>query len=275
MNKKIFRGGKMTDITKLLTIMAQLRDPQKGCPWDVEQNFDSIAPCTLEEAYEVADAIARKDMPALKEELGDLLLQVVFHAQMAKEQKSFTFDDVVQAICDKLITRHPHVFGDDKTVKTADQQVDAWEKIKAEEKAKRGGKGGALDGVTLGLPALLRAYKLQKRAAKIGFDWPDVNPVLDKLDEEIGELRDAIRTKNQSDIFEELGDVLFVCVNIGKHTGVDAEEALRAANSKFERRFKYIEQALEMQKRDFADTSLQELDELWDQAKLAERSEAA
>ena len=265
----------MTDITKLLTIMAQLRDPQKGCPWDVEQNFDSIAPCTLEEAYEVADAIARKDMPALKEELGDLLLQVVFHAQMAKEQKSFTFDDVVQAICDKLITRHPHVFGDDKTVKTADQQVDAWEKIKAEEKAKRGGKGGALDGVTLGLPALLRAYKLQKRAAKIGFDWPDVNPVLDKLDEEIGELRDAIRTKNQSDIVEELGDVLFVCVNIGKHTGVDAEEALRAANSKFERRFKYIEQALEMQKRDFADTSLQELDELWDQAKLAERSEAA
>jgi ATP diphosphatase len=260
----------MNEIPRLLDIMARLRDKENGCPWDVEQNFRSIAPHTIEEAYEVADAIERNHMEDLKEELGDLLLQVVFHAQMAKEEKLFAFEEVVNGICDKLVRRHPHVFGN-ATVKTADEQVHAWEAIKATEKQKTPNTS-ALEGVPNNLPALLRAEKLQKKAAKVGFDWPGIEPVLDKLMEEIGELKSAIKNGSQEDRMEELGDMLFVTANIAKHLGVNPEEALRGTNAKFERRFKYIENELNRQHRDIKESSLQELDELWDQAKLAERA---
>jgi len=263
----------MAEIKSLLEIMAKLRDKQSGCPWDVEQTFESIAPHTLEEAYEVVDAIERDNMDNLKEELGDLLLQVVFHSQMAKEQKLFDFNDVVGSICDKLIRRHPHVFGD-ADIKTAAQQTEAWDAIKEKEQQEKNEPNSILNGIAIALPALLRAYKLQKKAAKSGFDWPSVAPVLEKLEEEIAELKMAIAAKDKENMEEELGDMLFVCVNIAKHLDINPEDALRYTNRKFEKRFYFIERELDRQHRDIKEASLQELDDLWDKAKLAERAKA-
>lgn len=258
----------MKHTARLLEIMAQLRDPAKGCPWDVEQNFASIVPYTLEEAYEVAEAIEQNDMNALKEELGDLLLQVVFHAQMAKEQGLFAFEDVANAINEKLVVRHPHVFGN-ADIKTAEDQLNAWETIKAQERAvkKGGARASALDDIPLALPALVRAVKLQKRAAKVGFDWPHVKCVFEKLEEEIAELRDASQNTSHAHIAEELGDLLFVVANLARHFKVDPEDALRATNKKFERRFHYIEETLAKQNRTPEDSTLEEMDRLWDEAK--------
>jgi MazG family protein len=261
----------------LLAVMARLRDEDAGCPWDIEQSFETIAPYTIEEAYEVADAIARSDVEALKEELGDLLLQVVYHAQMASEQRRFDFDDVVDAIARKMVRRHPHVFGD---VSRDDFLTkDLWRRIKAEEKAERGIGAAAsrLDDVPLALPALTRAVKLQKRAAEVGFDWPNLMPVLAKAEEEIAELRGALADndgKSAQDrttrVAEELGDLLFVMANIARHLQVDPEAALRGANAKFSRRFKSIEAALAQEGRRPEDSTLEEMDALWDAAKAAE-----
>jgi MazG family protein len=261
----------------LLAVMARLRDEDAGCPWDIEQSFETIAPYTIEEAYEVADAIARSDVEALKEELGDLLLQVVYHAQMASEQRRFDFDDVVDAIARKMVRRHPHVFGD---VSRDDFLTkDLWRRIKAEEKAERGIGAAAsrLDDVPLALPALTRAVKLQKRAAEVGFDWPNRMPVLAKAEEEIAELRGALADndgKSAQDrttrVAEELGDLLFVMANIARHLQVDPEAALRGANAKFSRRFKSIEAALAQEGRRPEDSTLEEMDALWDAAKAAE-----
>ena len=229
-------------IEDLLAIMARLRDPQGGCPWDIEQDFASIAPYTIEEAYEVADAIDRGDFDDLREELGDLLLQVVFHARMAEEQGRFDFAAVVAAICDKMVARHPHVFGDAEVADAAAQTL-AWEEHKRREREAKGRSGGLLDAVPRGLPEWLRAHKLQKRAASVGFDWPDIAHVLAKLDEELAELREEIDApqRDRERIEEELGDLLFVCVNVARHTGVDFSRALRRTNAKFEQRFKGIE----------------------------------
>lgn len=261
----------MTDVTeetrRLIGIMAALRDPQTGCPWDIEQDFASIAPYTIEEAHEVADAIARQAWDELPGELGDLLLQVVFHAQMASEAGLFDFADVARAISDKLVARHPHVFGTESRDKTAAQQVADWEAIKAQERAGRAERG-ALDGVALGLPALTRAVKLQNRAARVGFDWPSPDQVLDKLAEETAELREATDPAHRA---EEFGDLLFVMANLARHWDIDPESALRAANAKFTRRFRFIETALAAQGRRPEDSDLAEMDALWDAAKAAER----
>ena len=233
------KGG----MPRLIEVMRALRDPDTGCPWDIEQDFASIAPYTIEEAYEVADAIERQDWQDLKAELGDLLLQTVYHTQMASEEKLFDFDDVANAISDKMVARHPHVFGDESREKSADQQTADWEAIKAAERAEKA-KQGTLDGVALALPALMRAIKLQKRAARVGFDWPEIDQVLEKMLEESHELNDAKSNLSQAEIEEEFGDLLFVMVNFGRHLKIDAEEALRSANAKFTRRFKHIEQSL-------------------------------
>jgi nucleoside triphosphate diphosphatase len=261
----------------LLAVMARLRDPETGCPWDVKQNFETIAPYTIEEAYEVADAIARGDMDGLKDELGDLLLQVVYHAQMASEDERFAFGDVVDAITRKMIRRHPHVF-EDASRREEFMSTDLWDRIKAEEKAERGGDvapGSVLGEVPLGLPALTRAVKLQKRAAQVGFDWPSLAPVLEKAEEEIAELKAAISDRKsggaQASVAEELGDLLFVMANVARHLGVDPEAALRAANAKFVRRFESIETALGEEGRQPEDATLEEMDALWDAAKDAER----
>ena len=255
----------MSSIDRLLQIMARLRDPQRGCPWDLEQSFGTIAPYTIEEAYEVADAIERKDYPALRDELGDLLFQVVFHSQMAREQGSFAFDDVVAAICDKMERRHPHVFGDARIDSAAEQTV-AWEEQKRLER-ERSGKSVLAD-VPLALPALTRANKLGKRAAQVGFEWPDVAGALDKLDEELGELRKGLDAQaDQAHITDELGDVLFCVVNVCRYLGVDPETALKGANAKFERRFGYVEQRLSEQGRDPSQATLEEMDRLWDEGK--------
>ena len=235
-------------INDLLKIMAQLRDPNDGCPWDIEQTFDSIAPCTIEEAYEVREAIANQDYKGLKDELGDLLLQVVFHSQIADESKIFNFDEVVDGICKKMIDRHPHVFGNAK-IDTADEQLNSWEDIKAEERANKlnmdSNSLSALDGVSVAYPALIRAEKLQKRAARVGFDWKETEPVLNKLDEEICELKEALNNDFDKDqLEEELGDILFSCVNIARHLKLDAETALHKANRKFTKRFQFIEKSL-------------------------------
>jgi MazG family protein len=262
----------MSGINHLLKIMAQLRDKEKGCPWDVEQDFASIAPHTLEEAYEVVDAIEKKDMKGLREELGDLLLQVVFHAQMAAEEGLFTFDDVAEGICDKLTKRHPHVFGNEKILTSAEQS-EAWEKHKEKEKAleEHGMDANIFRGVTLALPAMTRALKLQKRAARYGFDWPEVKYAFEKLDEEIGELHHTLKTGGaHEEKLEEIGDMLFSCVNIARKLEIDPEEAVRFSNAKFESRLKYIQAELDLQRLRMQDASLQELDELWDQAKVAE-----
>ncbi len=257
------------NISSLLAIMARLRAAD-GCPWDREQTFDSIAPYTIEEAYEVADAIAHKDMAGLKEELGDLLFQTVFHAQMAQEQGAFTFADVVEAVCEKMIRRHPHVFADAK-IADASAQTAAWEEHKARERAvKPGGdtRQGLLDEVPLNLPALTRAAKLQKRAARVGFDWPDISPVLDKIREEIDELSVEINSgANSERITDELGDVLFAMVNVSRHLQIDPETALRNANMKFERRFGYIERRLKETGKQISACALEELDALWNEAK--------
>ena len=258
------------DIGRLLAIMAALRTPKTGCPWDLEQNFATIAPYTLEEAYEVADAIARDDLTDLKEELGDLLLQVVYHAQMASEARAFAFDDVAQAIADKMVDRHPHVFGDLKIADAAAQTV-SWEARKAAERAKKNDAEltGALDGVARALPALLRAEKIQKRAARVGFDWKTIGPVIDKIEEELGELRQELEAgkTNQARVTDELGDVLFAVANLARHCKVDPEAALRSTNDKFERRFRYLERRLAEQGRKPADATLEEMEALWQEAK--------
>lgn len=258
---------------RLLEIMRALRDPKTGCPWDIEQDFASIAPYTIEEAYEVADAIEREDWDDLRGELGDLLFQSVFHAQMASERGLFDFSDVADTMSDKMIARHPHVFGDQSNAKSADQQTKDWETIKAAERAEKAQKG-ALEGVAVGLPALLRAKKLQKRAARVGFDWPSTDQVLDKIVEEAGELVEARDTLSQTEVEEEFGDLLFVMVNLGRHLGIDSETALRAANAKFTRRFESIERALAEQGKTPEQSTLEEMDALWDAAKIAEKTSA-
>jgi len=255
-------------IDRLRAIMAALRDPVTGCPWDVEQDFATIAPYTIEEAYEVADAIERRDWAELKGELGDLLFQSVFHAQMAQEAGLFDLDDVATAIADKMIARHPHVFGTDSNAKSAEQQVQDWETVKAAERAAKA-RGGVLDDVALGLPALMRAEKLQKRAARVGFDWPDIGPVIAKIAEEAQELAEARETLPQDKIAEEMGDLLFVMANLARHLKVDPEQALRGANAKFTRRFAFIEAELAKRGKQADDSNLVEMDALWDAAKAA------
>jgi len=266
------------DISRLIEIMAALRAPGTGCPWDVEQDFSTIAPYTIEEAYEVADAIARGDLDDLRDELGDLLLQVVYHARMAEEEGAFAFPDVVEAITTKMIRRHPHVFGDEKA-RSAGMAKGMWEKIKAEEKAqkraarlKRGldpednGKG-YLDGVPVALPALTRALKLQEKAARVGFDWGDALPILDKIEEEIGELREAMANGDAASVKDEFGDTLFALVNLGRHLKVDSEAALAGTNEKFRSRFHYVERKLEEAGSTLEEATLEEMEGLWQQAK--------
>ena len=258
-------------MTRLLAVMRRLRDPNGGCPWDLEQTFATIAPHTIEEAYEVADAIERADMAHLKEELGDLLFQVVFYGQMADEAGDFDFDGVALALTEKMIARHPHVFGGD-AVESATAMVDRWEQQKATERRRKasdaGQRDGVLDGVIAGLPALTRAIKLQKRAARVGFDWPDLPPVLDKLAEEIDELRAEIAGETPPErVADELGDVLFAVANLARHLDVDPEQALRGTNRKFEERFRWMEARLAEADRTPADTSLEELEDLWQASK--------
>ena len=283
----------MQETKRLCEIMARLRDPETGCPWDVEQNFATIAPYTLEEAYEVADAIERDDMAALKEELGDLLLQVVFHSQMAKEAGLFDFEEVAAGVNEKMVRRHPHIplpqgevaersdageaplpsqtlssptsphgRGD---IRTADEQTDNWDAIKAEEKKSKG-LASVMDDIPTNFPALLRAQKLGKKASKQGFDWPEIEPVFDKVQEEIEELKQAIAQKDETNIEEELGDLLFAVVNVARHVKVDAETALRKANQKFEKRFRAIEPSITK------DSTLEEMEALWQKAKQEEVS---
>jgi ATP diphosphatase len=271
------------DIERLVAIMARLRDPERGCPWDVQQTFATIVPYTIEEAYEVADAIERGDLDDLRDELGDLLLQVVFHARMAEEAGAFGFGDVVLAINEKLVRRHPHVFGD---LAGADPQAvkRLWATIKAEEKkarvARRVAQGlapeppaGALDGVPAALPALGRAVKLQERAARVGFDWPDARQVLDKIAEEIEELRAEFDAGDPTRLADEVGDLLFAVANLARHAGVDPETALAGTNGKFTRRFAHIEAGLAGQGRGPHEASLDEMEALWQEAKRAERTE--
>lgn len=258
----------LNQLQRLLGIMAALRDPKTGCPWDIAQNFDTIAPYAIEEAHEVADAIARKAWGELPAELGDLLLQVVFHAQMAREAGMFDFADVARAICDKMIARHPHVFGDENRDKTAAQQTLDWEAQKAAER----GDARVLDGVALGLPALIRAVKLQNRAARVGFDWPSTDEVLDKLREEMAELAEARATYSAAEIEEEFGDMLFVMANLARHMTVDPEAALRATNAKFTRRFARIEDWLRAAGKTPAQSDLAEMDRLWNRAKAEEKA---
>jgi nucleoside triphosphate diphosphatase len=254
-------------LPRLVAIMARLRDPEAGCPWDLEQDFDSIAPYTIEEAYEVADAIARRDMAGLEGELGDLLLQVVYHARMAEEAGAFALPEVIRAISDKMVRRHPHVFGSDSREKSAGQQTADWERLKAAERAAAPEPVSALAGVAAGLPALTRAVKLQNRAARVGFDWPDAGAVLDKIAEETAELVEARDAGDGGRLAEEYGDLLFVMANLARHLRIDPEAALRAANAKFTRRFEAIEAALAAGGRTPADSTLAEMDALWDAAK--------
>lgn len=271
------------DIEALLTIMERLRDPHSGCPWDVQQTFVSVAPYTIEEAYEVADAIERHDLPALKEELGDLLLQVVFHARMAQEQGAFDFHDVVAAISAKMVRRHPHVFPDSAgqtvAIGSPDEQTGAWEEHKRLERAQAGeADTSALAGITRGLPEWQRAVKLQKRAARVGFDWPDVAPVIAKLHEEIEEVRAEFAARDatpdeaavQDRLEDEIGDVLFVCANLARHASVDPGSALRRANRKFERRFRTMESMASADGQSLAAQSLDTQETYWQRAKQEE-----
>ncbi|MEP7042210.1 MAG: nucleoside triphosphate pyrophosphohydrolase [Dokdonella sp.] len=262
-------------IETLLAIMARLRDREHGCPWDVEQTFETIAPYTIEEAYEVADAIDRRDYADLRDELGDLLLQVVFHAQMAEEAGRFAFADVVAAICDKMIRRHPHVFADAQKSADADAQLANWETLKANERAAKGEEdGSALAGLSRGLPEWQRALKLQTKAARVGFDWPDVSPVFDKLHEEIDEVRAEFASGGDpARLTDEIGDVLFVCVNLARHAKVDVSRALRHANAKFERRFRSMEAMAAEAGEVLSEKSLAEQDALWARAKIGERAD--
>ena len=258
-------------IPRLLEIMRRLRDPESGCPWDIEQSFQTIAPYTIEEAYEVADAIEREDWGDLEGELGDLLLQTVYHASIGEDAGHFTFQTVVAAISQKMIDRHPHVFGSESRDKTAEDQTRDWERIKAAERAQKASHG-VLEGVALGLPGLTRAVKLQKRAARVGFDWPSTDQVLDKVREEMGELVEARQSLGKDEQVEEFGDLLFVMANLARHLDIDPEEAIRAANGKFTRRFESIEKALAEDGRTPQDSSLEEMDRLWDRAKAAEKA---
>lgn len=248
--------------------MSRLRDPETGCAWDIKQTFKSISPYTVEEAYEVADAIARNDMPDLQDELGDLLLQVVFHSQMASEQNMFAFDDVANSIVAKLIRRHPHIFGD-TSITDADDVKANWENIKASERAAKTTTDdqSALAGITKALPALIRADKIQSRAARVGFDWPDVEPVWGKLSEEIDEVREAVLSKDASAIEDEVGDLLFTVVNLARHLRVDPEAALTRSSAKFEKRFRRVEALSQAQQSNMIDMDLGALDALWDKAK--------
>lgn len=270
------------DIKQLIAIMVALRDPQTGCPWDVEQSYSSIAPYTIEEAYEVVDAIERNDMVDLRDELGDLLLQVVFHARIAEENGDFNFGDVVEAITAKMIRRHPHVFGDQST-RSAGMAKGWWNQIKEQEKRQRAAerlqngnsdeKNGFLDDVPNILPALVTALKLQQKAARVGFDWHEAEPVLAKIAEETEELQQAMKQGDVADIAEEYGDLLFAMVNLGRHLDIEPEMALRAANNKFKDRFHYIEDSLTSDNRSLNDASLPEMEAIWQQAKTALRSD--
>jgi nucleoside triphosphate diphosphatase len=259
----------LRSIDALIEIMARLRDPDGGCPWDLEQDFASIAPYTIEEAYEVFDAIERKDFPHLKDELGDLLFQAVYHGQMASEAGHFNFADVVESVCEKMIRRHPHVFAD-ANQRTSESQTAAWEEIKAAERAARGEDGattGVLDGLPLALPALLRSLKLQKRAARVGFDWPDMDGAWAKLREEIEEFEKEVKAGDTERLLDEFGDVLFAFVNVGRFLSIDPENALRGANMKFVRRFEYIEAKLALQGKAPHDVDLDVMEALWIEAK--------
>ena len=266
-NEKIIneRNG---DITALVEIMRALRDPETGCPWDIEQTFESISPYTIEEAYEVADAIDRKDWVSLKTELGDLLLQSIYHSQIASEKEYFNFYDVVREISEKMISRHPHVFGEENRNKSASQQIKDWESIKAKERAQKN-QTGVLDDVAINLPALVRSLKLQKRAARVGFDWPDILQVLEKIDEETRELVEAKQHLSQDKINEEFGDLLFSIVNLGRHLGVDSEEALKKTNRKFTERFRFIEDSISSRGLKLEETPLEEMEDLWQISKKA------
>ncbi len=253
---------------RLIEVMRRLRDPVSGCPWDIEQTFATIAPYTIEEAYEVADAIERNAWDELKGELGDLLLQVIYHGQIADEAGHFDTESIARQVTEKMISRHPHVFGDDSNEKSAEQQTRDWEAAKAAERERKG-ETRTLDGVALGLPALLRAMKLQKRLARVGFDWDEVEPILDKLTEEIGELH-AARDISQDAMEDEFGDLLFVMVNLARHWGIDPEAALRRTNAKVERRFASVEDRLAESGRNPRDATLDEMDALWNDVKGAE-----
>lgn len=268
------------DISRLIEIMARLRTPVTGCPWDLEQNFETIAPYTIEEAYEVVDAITRRDLEDLKDELGDLLLQVVFHAQMAQEQGVFAFGDVVEAITRKMIRRHPHVFGDRAGKLSPDEVKDAWGRIKAEEKAERAARRPAasgppslLSGVKAGQPTLTRALELQRKASTVGFDWNDARAVIAKIREETDEIEAALDAGQSEEVATEVGDLMFVLVNLARHVGADPEAALRGANAKFERRFGFIEHALAARGVAPVDATLDEMDALWNEAKRQEAAE--
>jgi ATP diphosphatase len=275
-----------TDITRLLEIMAALRTPGTGCPWDLDQDFASITPYTLEEAYEVVDAIERGDLTDLRDELGDLLLQVVFHARMAEEQGAFAFGDVVEAITKKLIRRHPHVFGSARDL-SPEEVKRLWDSVKAEEKAERKAErakmglapeaheAGFLGGIPTALPALTRAQKLTAKAAKVGFDWPDAAQVIDKIHEELEEVKEASSSGDRDKIEDEIGDLLFSVTNLARHFGIDPEQALRRTNAKFERRFRAVEQALGEQDRSLDEASLEEMERHWVAAKMAEREPGA
>lgn len=258
-------------IGQLLAIMARLRDPQDGCAWDLEQTFATIAPYTVEEAYEVADAIQRGDLVDLRDELGDLLFQVVFHARMAEEAGAFAFDDVAQAIIDKMIRRHPHIFGE-AGQRTSGEQVQAWEEVKAAERAAKAPRAGLLDDIPAALPGLTRAVKLSKRAAGVGFVWPDTAAVLDKLEEELAEFRAEVESGDRAALREELGDVLFVMANLARDLDIDPEDALREANAKFLRRFRHIEARLAEDGRTPHDSDLAEMDALWNEARAQDKA---
>jgi tetrapyrrole methylase family protein/MazG family protein/ATP diphosphatase len=266
-------SAELRPIDRLLAIMARLRDRTDGCPWDVEQTFATIAPYTVEEAYEVADAIERGDLSDLKEELGDLLLQVVFHARMAEEQGAFDFDGVANAINDKMVRRHPHVFAEE-TYESLAHQKEGWEALKAAERAGKGRQASLLDDVPVGLPALTRAVKLSKRAAKVGFVWPTVEDVTAKLHEEVAELEAEIAAGDLDKARQELGDVLFVVANIARHLDIDPEDALRYTNAKFARRFRHIEARLAERGKRPDQSDLAEMDALWEEVKAAERAAA-
>ena len=260
------------DISRLIEVMAALRTPVTGCPWDLEQNFATIAPYTIEEAYEVADAIARGDLDDLRDELGDLLLQVVYHARMAEEQNAFAFGDVVEGVTRKMIRRHPHVFGDENGIVTSGHVAENWDRIKAEEKAERAARRppeqvSLLSNVKAGQPALTRAMELQRKASTVGFDWNDPRAVLHKIREEADEIEAALDRGHAEELAAETGDLLFALVNLARHVGADPESALRGTNAKFERRFAYIERALAAQGRSLEQASLEEMDALWNEAK--------
>lgn len=261
----------LEQLQKIISIMAKLRDPATGCPWDVKQDFASIAPYTIEEAYEVADAIESGDRAALCDELGDLLLQVVFHARIAEEEGSFTLADIARSVSNKMISRHPHVFGDDSKPDMA-RQRQQWEEIKQAERAAKG-QNGVLDGIPAGLPPMQRALKLQKRAAGVGFDWPDIEQIIDKMQEEAAELTVELETtpRDNQRITDEVGDLLFVAVNLARKAGVDPETALIGCNKKFENRFNYIEQNIDKKQKSIDECSLEEMEQLWREAKTTRR----